>query len=315
MTKKFTTELNIFYKEHHEKCTHCGKLFIEGSTAHLGYLHNGKYAVLCDGCSHILRETVVRYYWMGDHFERPNPEDKLWRYMDLAKFISIICTKVLYFSAASSFDDPFEGAKGIAERKETWDDFYLDFFREAVLTDPGQNTSKLTSEKIESDAQRLLKDIDAYGVNSRNHKYISCWYSNEYESEAMWKIYSMNVSNAVAIQTTAEHLYLALNRSSYITIGKVKYIDYNKQYTPINGSFWFKRKAFEYENEVRAVITSAKNQGNGIGIPVDIDTLIDCIYISPYAPRWFENVVQSIVEKYSVSKPIRYSSMNELPFY
>ncbi len=183
MTKKLTRELNVFYNEHHEKCTHCGKLFTKGSTAHLGYLHNGKYAVLCDGCSHLLQETVIRYYWMEDNFEKPNPDDKLWRYMDLAKFISIISTKMLYFSVASSFNDPFECAKGIAERKETWDAFYLDFFREAVRTAPGQNTLELTSKKIESDAQRLLKDMNTSGLNSRSRTCISCWYSNEYESE------------------------------------------------------------------------------------------------------------------------------------
>lgn len=71
----------------------------------------------------------------------------------------------------------------------------------------------------------------------------------------------MNVSNAVAIQTIAEHLYLALNRSPQIDIGKVQYIDYSKQYTPINDSFWVKRKAYEYEQEVRAYV---KNQGNGV---------------------------------------------------
>ena len=175
---KLTRELDIFYKENHEKCTHCGVPFVEGSTAHLGYLNGGKYAVLCDDCSHLLQETVVRYYWTEDKFEKPKPGDKLWRYMDLAKFISVICTKTLYFAAASSFDDPFEGSKGIVERKGIWEDSYLAAFRKAILTAPGQAPSNLTEDKIELDAQRLLKDVEKLGQISRKHTYISCWYCN-----------------------------------------------------------------------------------------------------------------------------------------
>ena len=42
------------------------------------------------------------------------PEDsvKIWRFMDLPKFLSIIQTKTLYFARADQFEDPFEGARG-----------------------------------------------------------------------------------------------------------------------------------------------------------------------------------------------------------
>lgn len=315
MTQNFTHDLRVFYKENHEKCTNCSKPFTTGDTAHLGYLTDRRHAVLCDACSKLLAETVVRYYWMGDGFIKPNPNDKLWRYMDLAKLVSLINTSSLFFSAASSFDDPFEGAKGVIERKEKWNNFYMDFFKKAIVSAPGQNLSDLTAEKIEGDAKRLLSDMEASGVNSRDNTYISCWYGNEYESEAMWKLYSKNVSNAVAIQTTAEHLYLSLGRSPYIDIGKIQYIDYHKQYANINSAYWFKRKAFEHEHEVRALITSFGEKEKGKAIKVDTDILIDQIYISPYASSWFEDVVQSIIEKYEIKAPIQHSTMDEHPFY
>ena len=227
MTQNFTRELRVFYKENHKKCTHCSRPFTTGKTAHLGYLSNGKYAVLCNECSKLLKETVTRYYWMKDSYIKPNPDDKLWRYMDLAKLISIVSTNSLFFPVASSFDDPFEGAKGVADQKERWDKFYLDFFKKAIESAPKQIFSDLTAENVESDAQRLLSDMAACGLNSRNNTYISCWYGNEYESEAMWKLYSKDVTNAIAIQTTAEHLYLALGCSPDIDIGKIQYIDYH----------------------------------------------------------------------------------------
>jgi len=315
MTKNITRELKIYYKENHERCTHCSKPFTTGATAHLGYLSNGKQAVLCDDCSKLLKETVVRYYWMKSGFNKPNPNDKLWRYMDLAKLISIISNNTLFFSVASYFDDPFEGAKGLFERKQDWDDFYLNFFRKAIVSIPGQKTSNMAEEKIESDSRYLLKQMEDVGLKSRNNTYISCWYGNEYESEAMWKLYSKNVTNAIAIQTTAEHLYLSLDRSPEIEIGKIQYIDYNKRYAHINNAYWFKRKAFEYEHEVRAVITSFGNEMSGKSIPINVNILIDRVFISPYAPKWFEEVVQSVIEKYGIKAPILHSSIDEQPFY
>lgn len=283
--------------------------------AHLGYLQNDSFAVLCDGCAHLMKETVIRYHWQEDYFDKPNPNDKLWRYMDLSKFISMLIHKELYFASADTFDDPFEGAKGVIERKNRWNDFYLNFFREAILTAPGVELSKLSNEEIESNAKRLLSEIDLSGEADRKYTYMSCWYNSEYESEAMWKLYSMNVTDAVAVQTTVKHLYEALDRDPCIDIGKVRYIDYCKQFAPINGAYWYKRKAFEYEKEVRAVLKKRGNTNIGVSMPVNIEILIDCIFISPYASKWFEDVVRSVTDKYGIKKPIKHSEMIEKPFY
>ena len=131
----------------------------------------------------------------------------------------------------------------------------------------------------------------------------------------MWKLYSKDVTNAIAIQTTAGHLYEALDREPCISIGKVKYIDLKKRFTSINGAFWYKRKSFEYEKEVRAIIKKHDFKKKGIYIPVNIDKLIDGIYISPYASEWFVDVVKSVVDKYNINIPVSYSQMVEKPFY
>ena len=315
MTLKHTRELDIFYNEHRKKCTNCGYAFKNGDCAHLGYLKGRQYAVLCDECSHLLDETVVRYHWKESEYEEPLPDDMLWRYMDLSKFISMISRNDLYFAAAYTFEDIFEGAKGIIDKKSDWDNFYLDFFQKAILTAPGQDISKLTTEKLKAEAERLLTELSTCGEINRKSTYISCWHMNNYESEAMWKMYSKDVTNAIAIQTTSGHLYEALHREPYITIGKVKYIDFNKRFSSINGSFWYKRKSFEYENEVRAIIQKHNVNEKGIYISVDIDKLIDRIYVSPYASEWFVDVVKSVVEKYKINIPILHSQMLEKPFY
>lgn len=315
MTHQHTKELDVFYNEHKNNCTCCGLAFTDGMCVHLGYLANREHAVLCDNCAEQLHETVARYRWSQDPYERPLPHEKLWRYMDVAKFISLLSTESLYFASASSFDDPYEGAKGVFERKEKWDSFYRQFFRYAVMTIPGADPKKMKEEEIEAQAQRLLLEMESLASIERKHTYISCWHSNSYESEAMWKLYAVNIKNAIAIQTTTQNLYEALDKSPSIKIGKINYIDYQKQFAPVNGSFWYKRKSFEHEKEVRAVLKNFECENNGIYVPVNVEKLITQIHISPYAPEWFVDVIHSITEKYKISKPILYSEMNATPFY
>lgn len=316
MTHKHTYELDKFYYKNRDACTNCGHQFSESETAHLGHLKDRTPAVLCDRCAILLDETVVRYYWMKDPFESPKPEDKLWRYMDIAKFISMLSTKSLYFASADSFEDPFEGAKGTLERESKWNNYYLEFFRYAVKTAPGISTEKCSAEKLEKTSQRLLNELEQSGLNARKSACISCWHCNDFESEAMWKLYSGNITNAVAIKTTYHKLYQALGEDPYIDIGKVKYIDYRKQFADIGyGAFWYKRKSFEHEHEVRALFRNYKNNGMGIPHQVNLEILIENVYVSPYAPEWFAEVVRDVVRKYELNKPVLYSTMTEKPFY
>lgn len=255
-----------------------------------------------------MSEDIIRY-------EEVSPTAKLWRYMDLAKFISLIGKKKLYFASLESFEDIFEGAKGIVDRKGIWDGFYSDFFKRAIQTVPGTNLEELTNGFIEENSAKLLAKIGTMGAFERKTTFVSCWHFNQYESEAMWKLYSTNVKNAIAIQTTGRQLYEALGKDPSVEIGKVHYIDFTKQFAPINGSYWYKRKSFEYEQEVRAVTHVRKAACCGVEKEVDVEKLIEGIYISPYAPKWFEDVVRDITEKYELNKPIFYSEMKAKPFY
>lgn len=255
-----------------------------------------------------MSEEIIRY-------EEVSPTAKLWRYMDLAKFISLIGKKKLYFASLESFEDIFEGAKGIVDRKGIWDGFYSEFFKKAIQTVPGTNPEDLTDEYIEKNSMRLLSELGVMGELERKNVFVSCWHCNQYESDAMWKLYSTNAKNALAIQTTGQQLYEALGKDPSIEIGKIQYIDFANRFASPNNSYWYKRKAFEYEQEVRAVTHVRKAACCGIEKDVDIKKLIAGIYISPYAPKWFEEVVHDIVEKYDLNKPVFYSEMAAKPFY
>ncbi len=57
------------------------------------------------------------------------------------------------------------------------------------------------------------------------------------------------------------------------------------------------------------------SKGPGISVPVDINTLIDNIYVSPMAPQWFADVVKDVIQKYGINKTVQYSNLDEKPFY
>lgn len=316
MTQKYTKELRIFLKENHNNCTCCGYAFQRADTTHLGYMDNMKPAYLCDKCSDSLIETVARYFFEEREYKIPLSSAKLWRYMDFAKYISILSSNSLFFSPAANFEDIFEGAKGASSRKETWDNYYKSFLISAISNPPIELVNKQTPEEIEQNAARLLNDIHSFGEVAREETFINCWHENQNESEAMWKLYSKDTTNAICIQTTYESFYCALGCNPDIEIGQVNYIDFSKQFAPVNGSYWYKRKSFEHEKEVRAIIHSMQSKDKrGIAVPVDMNLLITNIFISPTAPKWFTEVVCDINEKYLVKAPVIQSSLIDTPFF
>jgi hypothetical protein len=54
----------------------------------------------------------------------PDDDTILWRYMDLAKFISLLKDKTLYMTRADMFEDPFEGAVGLLRNQKEYDDSF-----------------------------------------------------------------------------------------------------------------------------------------------------------------------------------------------
>ena len=118
--------------------------------------------------------------------------------------------------------------------------------------------------------------------------------------------------------------------SKDIEIGIVQYVDYEKEWVPEHEHllpFLYKRKSFHHEQEIRAL----KNVGdintfngkrlngeppdNGISVMVDLEKLIECIYVSPKAPTWFYKLVKKTVNKYKLNKPVKQSSLMADPFY
>ena len=163
--------------------------------------------------------------------------------------------------------------------------------------------SEPTFEEIKKLAINNPEFLNYYKTH-REKVAISSWHINEYESFAMWQIFTQN-SEGLAIQSTIGRLQKALEPEKNLKqyIGQVNYIDYKKEYIPFDDLFFpflFKRKSFQYEREVRIISDTSETSitiNDGIKINVDISQLIDKIYIHPKSENWYKNLVIELVSK------------------
>lgn len=198
----------------------------------------------------------------------------VWKYLDLSKFLDMLLSQKLFMSRSDKFEDQYEG----------------------TFSEP-------TFEEIKKIAANNPKFLDYY-KSHREKVMISSWHANEYESFAMWQIFTKN-NEGLAIQSTIGRLKKALEVEKHIMqyIGEVNYIDYKKEYIPFEDTFFpflFKRKSFQYEREIRIisdVSNSKKLIDDGLKIDVTINQLIEKIYIHPKSENWYKNLVVEMVKK------------------
>lgn len=233
-------------------------------------------------------------------FQHPvNRQISVWRYMDFTKFVSMLENNGLFLSQADCLGDPFEGSYSHGSEIQYPPD------------------SGITLEIV-----NMLRDKHKWG---RDWIFINCWHMNEYESAAMWKLYSQT-NEAIAIRTTFEKLDNVLDETCHL--GTVNYIDY-EQYSMRPDNIYYpyvhKRLSFAHECEVRVfhdrcavngeVININKPIIGGIWKQVNLLDLIDCIYVAPSSPFWFKELVEQIVTRYSLKKQVLQSELDREPLF
>lgn len=266
----------------------------------------------------------------------PTDDAKVWRYMDLTKFLFILETETLFFPTVASLRkaDKWEGS---------WSNFE---FSEYV-----GGTSSSQSE-IKEFWFSLQSKVASHQVG------VSCWHKSEDQSNAMWKIY-LSGNEGIAIQTSFGNLKEAFDdkhpnwpncggnfqdRKVSLIAGNVEYIDWSNppENTRTLKQFMLKGKEFEYEQEVRMLaelfpipgapqsttgkITDKDTLGlsdsvhkqvmeiGGVAIPIRVSKLIQNIYVTPTVLPWFVNLVEKIVSRYGLTDT-KIHQTNTLPRY
>ena len=250
-----------------------------------------------------------------DSFKKPTDTNiKVWRYMDFTKFISLLNDGNLFFARPDYFDDQFEGSL----TKPTFEMF----------------------NKLFSDHSAPRKNFGEFLESFRKIIGINCWHMNEAESEAMWKLY-LKGTEGVAVQSTYSKLAGSFHATKEeVSLACVSYVDYEThKFTYARGSFNFyelfthKRTSFAHERELRAIVCNNSNPGNiyegplakeihqkahldgGKKITVDLNCLVENIYISPYSASWFSLLVEDSIAKYGYDFHVLKSSLEKSPVF
>ena len=223
--------------------------------------------------------------------------------MSFTKFASLLTKEALFFARPDKLGDPFEGS----------------------LSQLNVDLSPSINGIPPEEATLLHSHME----DQRRLSLVNCWHQSEQESDAMWKLYSGD-KEGIAIKTDFQSLKMSLVGKETVYIGKVKYVDYNTTFIPENdplAPLMHKRKSFEHEREVRAIIQN-HNIVDGqiivggpdiykIGTYHDVDTseLIKEVVVPPYAEDWFAELVQATAGTHGLQAPVTKSSLATSPVW
>jgi hypothetical protein len=246
-------------------------------------------------------------------FKQPDDESiSVWRYMDLSKFIWMIQRKALFYCRSDLMGDPFEGhyTKAIADQEEEY------------IHTLESNTVFMSVPYAIDTAREVFRANTINLPNQLKEKYfVNCWHMNEEESPAMWKLYTSQ-NESICIRSKYEILKRLLPEESLL--GCVKYIDYRKDRFDTNDIWNYiihKRKSFEHEREIRAVIFYNEKtcpfelvgERGALVVPINTAELIEEIFVSPTSKSPLTEVVEDLAKKYGLKAPVERSQVNDEP--
>jgi streptogramin lyase len=246
-------------------------------------------------------------------FETPDDNLTLWRYIDLAKLISMLRHRSIFFARLDSQTDRFEGS--LLSRT-------LDDDTETLLPLAIRGRPEL---RPHFDVMRSSLS------NFRPRALMSCWHASDHESAAMWDLYA-ETNHGIAVRTTVGRLRRSIDsaeppsassgtlqygddRMAYF-MGVVRYLDYEHDLLlPSTGLDYLtcKRRSYDYEHEVRLVVLSDTPVAGGQQIACSLNELVESIYVAPNAPPWFFDAVLGVLETFETGWEPRQSDLARDP--
>ena len=180
----------------------------------------------------------------------------IWHYMPIRYFLTLLNSKLLYFSRVDHLEDKAEVLVSDAER-QYW-------------------------EKV------LKIDLGSWVESERKRVFVNCWIKSKMENSVMWSAYASR-RKGVVIKTTVDRLIRSYQGEKHVNILDVNYIDHRNQPVqppnePINVLRFFstKRIFYEPEQELRLIYESGKvDEYDFFQIPIDINVLIEELRVGP----------------------------------
>jgi hypothetical protein len=220
----------------------------------------------------------------------------VWRYLTFPSFMSVLQRRELFFARLATLAerDPYEGK-----------------FPREVLSDLAARYRPEHDRNRYPDGETFARAIAA---ENRKNRAVNCWHINETESAAMWKLHSGE--HGVAIRTTLGRLKqsFALDERP-VYIYEVEYLDFSGpvELTLPFYSGYAKRKSFAHEKELRACIfISEEDTLPGAYVRVDLDALIDEVFVAPESEPWIREVAEGVMNAYGIPRRVLRSPLYEV---
>lgn len=240
--------------------------------------------------------------------------DFIIRYISLGKLIEMLDSCTLHLGRIDLFEDKTEGewyahlAIAAGKAFHEWD----------ASHDPHDlNTTYENHSKLIEEIQSL-----------KRRSYVSSWFSSDYLSIAMWKLYGLT-DEGIAIRVRKDRLenlkqinkeYLERLKAE-VLFSNVIYVDDNEDEIKeivnenANNKEWLKfrnlllkHKAYKFEEEYRMsiILPQTKNEqpyGLKLSIGKDLNDFIDTIYLNPliHSKHWYIRVIKKVMNVFGIN--------------
>jgi hypothetical protein len=238
-------------------------------------------------------------------FGEPLEDDAapIWRYVSLPMLLQMLQTRTLFFPSIATLakTDPWEGHWYSDEAPIVRSGIMNKMEKDLALSPESEGEGKRTPlETIDFPAN--IQALIAKSV------YVNCWHRNSGESAAMWAIYGRK--HGIAIQSSIGLLKSALAvEERPVAIVRVQYGSSLGMADPSIGIALRKRNSFSHEQEIRAMVVVEPSNEVGIPVKVDLNILIEQLYLWPLAPPWMLEVLKAEVRLHDLHNPIKKSPL------
>lgn len=245
----------------------------------------------------------------------------LWRYMGIEELQDIFENKVIRLTPALKFNDPWEGYIHL-EWVKRWERKLWSLADKAPIPDGY---------------------VKYYIECVKHNTFIKCFHNADVESDAMWRLYTPK-GKGVAIKIDSDELsspvFFHKPKDLHCDIEAVTYVKEYTEEEPVmkpETMYYFKRKAFEHEKEIRIIGTNigkAVEEHNqivayfnqtgqwdaqllvpdfGQSVPIEPTYVIKSIIVNPFDDGSVVRDVIALVNKYKFRNEVKRSALYTAP--
>jgi hypothetical protein len=264
----------------------------------------------------------------------PTDNTKIWQYMDLSEFIHLLYSKSLFFCNTKKFGDPFEGSLPLLNNIVNEQKEYQ--ITKKLLGNKKKFKNVIKSQPIikwnyQGWKNRVL--VNCWHMN--NSESAAMWNSYSYRNsgialQSTFKRLKNSIKSCKEEIIIGEVQYLnyrnewlkeSLGWEIFLT--KKRPYEYERELRALNivyDSDLYNKKLFntsfskkdeiildkDQTTKAKKILSMNNKKGFPVYIPgklikINLDNLIESIYVSPYVDDYFIEVINSLIEKYDIS--------------